>query len=391
MPGKDESRVQHIVAHPHAYVTGRRLRFPRCDDLVFSLCQIDNLNTRFFRDRLCWRSTQYSPHRARATLPVVQDLRTSRTTPLVSVVIPAYQAAHSIVATLDSVLAQTFPDYEIIVVNDGSPDSQQLETVLEPYRGRISYVSQENQGPGGARNTAIRMARGEYVAFLDADDLWEPDHLRMQLAVLRANPSIDMVYADARIFGDVPEQGRTVMEFCPSEGEVTFESLVRRRCTVHICVSLVRRQMLLDAGLFDPAFRGTEDIDMWLRIAKRGGRITYQRRVLGSYRRQPGSLSADPVRLIEGLIAVLAKAARDPNATPAERELIEQECHFHRARLTLEKGKRAFLAGRNDTAISDLKQANAHYKSAKLTMILLLLRVSPRFLRALYHWRDRHL
>jgi glycosyltransferase involved in cell wall biosynthesis len=309
---------------------------------------------------------------------------------LVSVVIPAYRAAHSIAATLDSVLTQTFPDYEIIVVNDGSPDSEQLENVLEPYRGRITYVSQENQGPAGARNTGIRLARGEYVALLDADDLWDPDHLTAQLAVLQANPSIDMVYADARIFGDVQEQGRTVMEFCPSEGDVTFESLVTRRCTVHICVCLVRRQTLLDAGLFDPAFRGTEDLDMWLRIAKRGGRITYQPRVLGRYRRQPGSLSADPVRLIESLMAVLAKAARDPDATPAELELIDQQCKLHRARLALEKGKRAFLAGSTDTAISDLTMANAQYKSAKLTMILLLLRVSPRFLRALYRWRDPH-
>ena len=306
-----------------------------------------------------------------------------------SVVIPAYQAAQYIAATLDSVLAQTFTSYEIIVVNDGSPDSQQLEAVLAPYRGRIIYASQENQGPAGARNTGIRMARGEYVALLDADDLWDPDHLATQLAVLQTDPSIDMVYADARIFGGVPEDGRTVMEFCPSEGEVTFESLVTRRCTVHICVSLVRRQTLLDAGLFDPAFRGTEDIDMWLRIARRGGHISYQRRVLGSYRRRAGSLSADPARLIEGLVAVLAKAARDPQTTPAELELIEQQCQLHHARLAVEKGKQAFLAGDTNTAINCLTQANRHYKSAKLTIVLLLLRISPRLLRAVYRWRDR--
>jgi glycosyltransferase involved in cell wall biosynthesis len=318
-------------------------------------------------------------------------LKASPKVPLVSVVIPAYQAAHSIVATLDSVFAQTFRDYEIIVVNDGSPDSEQLSMVLEPHRDRINYVCQENQGPAGARNTGIRMARGEYIALLDADDLWDPEHLAAQLAVLEANPSVDMVYADARIFGDVPEQGRTVMEFCPSEGDVTFESLVLGRCTVHICVSLVRRQTLLDAGLFDPAFRGTEDIDMWLRIAKRGSQITYQRRVLGRYRRQPGSLSADPVRMIEGYLAVLDKAARDPNATAAELKLVEHQCQVARAHLALEKGKRDLLAGHTDTAISELRRANAHYKSAKLTMALLLLRVSPRFLRALYRWRDGHL
>jgi hypothetical protein len=321
----------------------------------------------------------------------VEDAEAHRKAPLVSVVIPAYRAAQSIPATLDSVLAQTFSDYEIIVVNDGSPDTVQLEKVLEPYRARIAYYRQENQGPAGARNTGIQVARGKYIAPLDCDDLWEPDHLAAQLAVLEGDSSIDMVYADARIFGDGQGRGRTVMELCPSEGEVTFESLVMRQCTVHICVSLVRRQTLLDAGLFDPAFRGTEDIDMWLRIVKRGGRIAYQRRVLGRYRKQAGSLSANPIPMIEGFLAVLAKAARNPDLTPAESGAIEQQCVLQRAQLSLEKGRRAFLAGDSETAIRELTQANQHYKSAKLAMVLLALRVAPQFLQALYQWRDRHI
>src|ERR1017187_1702587 len=101
--------------------------------------------------------------------------------PLVSVIIPAYRAAQSIAATLGSVLAQTFKDYEIIVVNDGSPDSEELEKALEPYRDRIIYLRQENQGPGGARNTGILTASGQYVALLDADDIWAPEHLAAQL------------------------------------------------------------------------------------------------------------------------------------------------------------------------------------------------------------------
>jgi len=319
----------------------------------------------------------------------MQDSDSSRKTHLVSVVIPAYRAAHSIAATLDSVLAQTFHDYEIIVVNDGSPDSEELENVLVPYTGRITYFRQQNQGPAGARNTGILAARGKYVALLDSDDIWEPEHLAAQLTVLENDPSIDMVYADARIFGDVPEQGRTVMELCPSEGEVTFQSLVMRRCTVHICVSLVRRQTFLHVGLFDPAFRGTEDIDMWLRIVKHGGRIAYQRRVLGRYRRQAGSLSANQARMIEGFLAVLAKAERDPGLTAAERSAIARQCSLERANLALEKGKHAFLAGDTDAAISQLTQANAHRKSARLAMVLLMLRVAPRFLKAVYHWRGR--
>lgn len=310
--------------------------------------------------------------------------------PLVSVVIPAYRAAQSIAATLDSVLAQTFKDYEIIVVNDGSPDSEELEKALEPYRDRIIYLRQENQGPGGARNTGILAARGQYVALLDADDMWAPEHLAAQLAPLEADPSIDMVYADARIAGDVPEAGRTVMEFCPSVGEVTFERLVTRQCTVHICVSVCRRETLLRAGLFDPVFRGTEDIDMWLRIARQGGRIAYQRRVLGCYRRHAGSLSSDRVSMLEGFLAVLAKAARDPHLTAAQREVLERQRAAERTSLELQKGKNAFLAGDAEAAASHLTRANAQHKSLKLATVLLLLRVAPGFLRALYQWRDRH-
>jgi len=310
--------------------------------------------------------------------------------PLVSVIIPAYRAAHLIAATLDSLLAQTFTDYEIILVNDGSPDTETLEKVLAAYRDRILYFRQENQGAAAARNTGIRAARGKYIAPLDADDLWAPEHLEAQLAVLDADPSIDMVYADARIFGDVPEAGKTVMELCPSAGEVTFERLVTRQCTVHLCVSLCRRESLLRAGLFDPALQRGEDIDMWLRLASRGGRIVYQRRVLGSYRRRAGSLSSDRVAMLEAFLTVLAKAASEPQLTAAQREAVAHQCAVERASLDLERGKRAFLAGDAEGAVRHLTQARAQRKSLKLAAVLMLLRVTPSFLRTLYQWRDRH-
>jgi glycosyltransferase involved in cell wall biosynthesis len=310
--------------------------------------------------------------------------------PLVSVIIPAYQVAQYIAAALDSVLAQTFKDYEIIVVNDGSPDTAELERVLTPYRDRITYLRQENQGLGGARNTGVRAARGKYIAPLDADDLWDPEHLAAQVAVLEADPSLDVVYADARIFGDVPEAGRTLMELSPSAGEVTFERLVTRRCTVHVCVTVCRRETLLRAGLFDPALRRVEDFDMWLRIATQGGRIAYQRRVLGRYRRHAGSLSGDSVAMLETLLGVLAKAARDPNLSDAQRELLERQCSVERNSLELQKAKNALLAGDATAAVSHLTRVNGQRKSLKLATIRMLLRVAPGLLRALYRWRDRH-
>jgi glycosyltransferase involved in cell wall biosynthesis len=320
----------------------------------------------------------------------VRETEAAGAASLVSVVIPAYCVAPYIAATLDSVLAQTFKDYEIIVVNDGSPDTGELEAVLAPYRDRITYLRQENQGVSGARNTGIRAARGKYIAPLDADDLWDPEYLAAQLALLETDPSLDVVYADARVFGDVPEAGRTLMQLSPSAGPVTFERLVTRQCTVHLSVTVCRHDALLRAGLFDPALRRAEDIDMWLRIASQGGRIAYQRRVLGRYRRHAGSLSSDSAVMLETLLAVLAKAARYPNLTPALREVVQHQCTLELASLELQKGKKAFLAGDAEAAVSHLSLASAHHKSLKLATVLMLLRVAPGFLRSLYRWRDRH-
>jgi len=146
--------------------------------------------------------------------------------PKVSVIIPAYKTAEYIGETLQSVFDQTFKDYEVIVVNDGAPDTEEIESAIEPYVGRVNYIKQENRGLSGARNTAIRNARGEYVALLDSDDVWEPEYLEVQVAAMERDPSVDVLYPNASLFGDPRNDGRTFMDLCPSEGEVTFESLI---------------------------------------------------------------------------------------------------------------------------------------------------------------------
>jgi len=309
--------------------------------------------------------------------------------PTVSVIVPAYQAAGFIKNTLESILAQTFQDFELIVINDGSPDTEDLERILEPYRHRIIYVVQENQGLAGARNAGIRASRGEFIAPLDADDLWAPDHLAVQVSALRADPSIDMIYSDARIFGDVPEAGRTLMELSPSQGEVTLEKLVTRECVVNVCVCVIRKEILIRAGLFDATLRRTEDIDMWLRIMMHRGRITYHRQVLGFYLRRPGSLSSDFRAMLESYMGVLSKIAQSPLLTASQRDVVERQIPRERARLEAELGKEAFLSGDSTAAIRHLKRANEGQRSARIALVLLLLRVAPGFAKELYSWRHR--
>jgi len=318
------------------------------------------------------------------------DGQDSPPSPLVSVIIPAYRTAQYIGETLDSVLAQTFTDYEIVVVNDGSPDTAELERVLAPYRARIRYMAQENRGLAGARNAGIRIALGKLFAFLDADDLWEPDFLASQVDFLRKHPEVDLVYADASIFGNVPEAGRRAMEFSPSAGEVSFERLVTRACTVLVLTVLVRREAVIRAGLFDESLRRVEDADLWLRMVKAGSRLAYQKIVLGRYRRRHGSLSTDGVRMLETYMHVLGKLREMPNLTPAEKQLVTCQYQRELADLRLLRGKQALAEGRIGEALDNLCEANAHLRRPKVAAVILALRLFPGLARAVFRLRRRH-
>lgn len=310
--------------------------------------------------------------------------------PAVSVIMPAYRVTEYIGAALDSVLAQTFTNYEIIVVNDGTPDTEDLERVLQPYRERIVYIKQENRGVSCARNTAIRAARGNLIALLDPDDMWEPEYLAVQVTAMQRDPTIDVLYSNATIFGDALDAGQKYMEICPSEGEVTVERLISLQCNVFICVT-ARRETVMRVGMFDEENGNemNEDFDLWLRIVKQGGRIAYHRQVLARYRRRPGSATSDPVAVFRRVLRVLEKLEATTELTPAERGVLERERTRYRATLNLQEGKRAFFRGDVLTAIEKLTAANFYYNNRKLALTLGLMRKAPRLLMRAYNFRDR--
>src|ERR1022692_2148418 len=170
--------------------------------------------------------------------------------PRVSVVIACYNTAELVSETLDSVLAQTYRDFEVILVNDGSPDTIELERVLQPYLDKITYIRQENGGVSSARNRGIGVARGELIATIDSDDLWVPEYLAFQVAQLDADPSADIVYPNAVFFGAGESGKRLAMDLTSSMPEVTFTSLVTEDCSVITSV-LARKEALERAGLYD--------------------------------------------------------------------------------------------------------------------------------------------
>ena len=309
--------------------------------------------------------------------------------PVATVVIPAYNASTLIGTALESVFRQTFTDYEIIVVNDKSPDTPELERVLAPYLNRITYLARnQNGGVAAARNTAIRVARGRYIALLDADDSWEPEYLAEQLAVLEADPTLAAIYPNALIVGDHPHAGRTFMDVCPSQGPVTIASLLNATCNVFIS-STIRLEPLVGVGLFDENLRSAEDFEMWVRLIAGGHRIGYQRKILARHLKRRESLSADPVNMATYALQVLDKMARELSLSPPDREVLAERQAYFQARLELARGKDAFFRLDQRAAVEHLQRANEHFNSWRLRIICWLIRLFPGTLHRLYQLRDR--
>jgi len=301
--------------------------------------------------------------------------------PRVSVVIPVYNCAHYIQEALESVFAQTFTDYEVFVVNDGSPDTPELEIVLAPYKERIVYIRQENHGPAAARNAAIRRARGEYVAFLDSDDTWYPQYLSCQISRLEAD-SLDLIYSDALLFGDSHFDGLTFMQVLPPRGSVTVEGLLTSKCSIITSGTVVRKQTIVELGGFNERHELVEDFDLWLRMAAGGYRMYYQSDVLVRHRLHAGSLAHNPIRMLEKGIAVVDEYRRSL-ASAEPQWFVEEFVKISQAQIDLERAKQWLRAGNYEQAIDHLQSANRYYKRRKIGLVLLGLRVAPWLVRSL--------
>jgi glycosyltransferase involved in cell wall biosynthesis len=298
--------------------------------------------------------------------------------PKVSVIMPSYNTASLIGEALDSVFAQSYRDFEVIVVNDGSPDTPDLERVLRPYQERIVYLKQENRRACGARNNGISHAKGEYLAFLDSDDSWAPEYLRSQVEHLEADPSLDMVYCDCLIYGDGPESSQTFMQGCPSIGPVTFESVLAEKSQIPISGTVVRRQAVLNAGGFDERLAMCDDYEMWLRLAFHGARITYHSKVLSRIRiGRPNSLSSSQSRMVAAFVTILLNVKAEWKLSVEQQALLAEKLHQVQALLSLELGKESLRKGEFGEARIQLEKANSHLRRGKLKLAICGLRVAP--------------
>lgn len=221
--------------------------------------------------------------------------------PRVSVVIPLYQTEAYIGAALASVLAQTFTDYEVIVVDDGSRD-RGPDIARSTGDPRVRVITQENRGLAGARNTGIRHAKCDYVALLDADDLWDPRKLALHVAHLDSEPHVDVSFSASRL---VDADGRDIgLVQSPISHDFAPRNFFCRNPIGNGSVPVIRRSALdriafTDPSLgrecwFDENFRQSEDIECWMRLRIKAGAVFgYISEPLTHYRVNSGGLSAN--------------------------------------------------------------------------------------------------
>ena len=306
--------------------------------------------------------------------------------PKVSIITPAYNIAEYIAETLDSVSAQTYSDYEIIIVNDGSPDTAEFEKVLEPYFDKIVYLAHENAGAGEARNVAIENARGEFLAFLDGDDIWLPEYLESQIGFLEAD-DYDLVYADALHFGGSAYDGTTFMQSAPSVGEANFNSLLDLRCNIITSGTVARKRSVLEAGMFETERVRAHDFVLWLKMARSGARIGYQRKVLLKYRVRIESLSGDSIDRVLREIDVYKRVTQMFELDANQKNIVGNHLQRLESDLEIERGKSFLLREEFEAAKNSFAKANEHRRSSRLRLIIGLLRVAPRLILKFYRSR----
>jgi hypothetical protein len=264
--------------------------------------------------------------------------------PTFSVVIAAYEVADVIADALDSVRRQTTPPLEVIVCDDGSGDG--LENALAPYRDEIVLVRKPNGGEASAKNAAAARASGDYVAILDADDVYLPTRIEALTALAQLRPDLDILTTDAYLVAN----GRRVRR--NYDKRWTFEIADQRRAILQrnfvFGHAAVRRERLLEHGGFDESILWTTDWDLWLRMILSGSRVGLVDEALAQYRLRETSLTAQRRDLVLGKIMTLEKALANEALRDEERPVVENALAAHRHELQVLDTRTVVAAGDGD-------------------------------------------
>jgi glycosyltransferase involved in cell wall biosynthesis len=227
---------------------------------------------------------------------------------LVDVIIPAYNSAGFLPFALDSVMAQTFEDWRILLVDDGSTDNtaEVVAPYIEKLGPKLKYIRQANAGLPGARNTAIRNSDAELMALLDADDVWLPNRLAESVKCFAGRPQVGLAYS---LITRIDQNGAVIDS--PSNGSRVYEGRIAPYIYMRMvqlpCPSMTFRRSCTDeVGLFDETLRATEDRDMWVRIALRY-EVAFIPKITAYYRSSPASMTTDPDRMLRAQLQFIEK------------------------------------------------------------------------------------
>lgn len=268
-------------------------------------------------------------------------MRYSGAVPTVDVIIPAYNAAKYLSPALESVLAQEYTDWCVTLVNDGSTDA--TAEIANQYQrmlgNKMRVLEQANAGLPAARNAAIRASGAEFIAILDADDIWLPSRLTLSLQAFAGRPQIGLSYG---LISRIDQHGRTFSTFRGNlrEAEGKIASAVYTRRVEFPCPTVTfRRSCLEKVGYFDETMRATEDRDLWLRIAQQF-EIAFVPEVIAQYRTSEGSMSTDMDRMLQSQRRFIEKHYGSPGCGRIQRRMAIARVFKQRAEVFAERNRR---------------------------------------------------
>lgn len=261
--------------------------------------------------------------------------------PKVDIIIPAYNAAKYLPIAITSVLAQTFDDWRILLIDDGSTDNtpEIVAPFIQQLGPKLQYIKQQNQGLPAARNTAIRNSSSEFLALLDADDIWLPNRLLESLKHFETRPHAGLSYSFVELIdqnGDSISIWNTVQKH--AEGRVA-PYIYMRSINLPCPTITFRRRCVDEVGLFDETLRAAEDRDLWLRIALRY-EVALVPKLLAQYRVAPGSMSTDPERMLKAQLQFIEKHYGSPGCGRIARRIALGRCYTQRAEALRDRGDR---------------------------------------------------
>jgi glycosyltransferase involved in cell wall biosynthesis len=311
---------------------------------------------------------------------------------LVTVITPAFNAAAHLAETIESCLGQTYTNFELLLVDDGSTDdTAEVAARFAAAEPRIRVFRSPKCGIAGARNVAIGQARGELFALLDSDDLWMPNYLEQQLGTLSRHPSADVITANAINLGGQLD-GKA---YWPSSEEIRPISLLEmivREDAIHI-FSVFRRTVIDRVGGFDPnfwraGFTGNEDYHFWLRAAAARCRFLADFTPRGYYRRRPNSASADERRMLAGIVAVLDDIRRQCSLDGPEAQAIDAQVQRFNRRLLIAEARECMARGDSVGAVEFLRRIPSGDRGPGLSLMLTLAGLWPSLLSRSYRTKQ---